>query len=129
MPQALSTVSVISRPINKHQKNGSSSTRTAVVVLNKKVFRISLFLCILFLGTMIFYLYLNLQLVEANFNLRKIVEKSTEVETKTQALESEIIENASIKRIKAAADKLKLVEAKNVRFVKLSEVGSLSLEK
>ena len=129
MPQALSTVSVISRPVSRRKKSRSSSVNAAVIIPNKKVFRISLFLCILFLGMTIFYLYLNLQLVEANFNLRNIVEKSTEVETKTQALESAIIENVSIKRIKETADKLKLVEAKNVRFVKLSEVGSLSLEK
>ena len=125
MPRALSTISVINYSAKKSRVTKSYTSQSK----NRRVFRFSLFLSFLLLGVIILNLYLNLQLVEANFNLKEVAKKIEKTEAKTQNLESQIVSSHSIDKIKKAAKDLKLVEAKNVEFVKISKTGSLSLEK
>lgn len=135
MPQALSTVSIISHSITKnHSKKRKAKIRTSAMsskisTKEKKIFRTSLIFCILFVGMVTFYLYLNLQLVEANFSLREVSKEAEKVESEIQALESAVVRGSSIDNIKKLAKDLDLKEAQNVRFVQISETGTLSLER
>ena len=130
MPQALSTVSITNYTMKKSRaKRKKRTAKNTSISYNRRVFRLSSIVFLLFVGVVIFNLYLNLQLVEASFSLREISKKAEKIESETQSLETQIVSTITIERIKQAAESLDLQEVKNARFVKIPETGSLSLEK
>lgn len=131
MPQALAKVSTV-RYSTYHRRKKSSYSLSKTYSSDKsrkKIFRLSLFFSFLLLGIFIYNLYLNLLLVNINFNLKNIQEKSEDVEIQVQNLESRLIGMTSVDNLKKLAKSLKLVEAKEIKFVKVSVPGGLSLEK
>mgnify|MGYP007030177916 CR=1 FL=1 len=127
MPRALSTVSTmhysITRPRARKQK----------AYINQKTrsntFGVSLVLFIFFMATFVFYLYLNIQLVEANFGLKEMEKKLEEAEIENQNLEAQIGEALSIKKLQEVAQESKLEKAQDIRFVEIKTPGNLSMEK
>ncbi len=126
MPRALSAVSTI-----RYSISGSEPKRKVVYFESKRssTFGVALFLSILFIGTFIFYLYLNVQLVEANFNLKDIEKKLELSEVESQNLEAQIGETLSMKKLQEIAKESNLEKAQDIRFVELKTPGSLSMEK
>lgn len=97
--------------------------------INNKVFWTSLIITISLIGVFIFYLYLNIQLVEANFDLKEIKAKLKKIEVNSQRLEDQIGESVSIQKLQETAQELKLERAVDIRFVEIEKPDSLSLEK
>jgi cell division protein FtsL len=127
MPHALARVSTVKYvPARRKTK---AKTKNSYFSYNKKVFRASLLFFVLFVGFFIYNLYLNLQLVEINFSLRKFSKQSERLEVQIQNLESRIIGITSLDNIKKSIKPLEFVEAKDIKFVKIPVAGGLSLEK
>jgi cell division protein FtsL len=127
MARALSSVSAINYPIHPRvasQKRIHSSVRS-----KNKTFWVSLLMSIVFVSTLVFYLSLNIQLVEANFELKSTENKLEQIDVKTQEIESQIVGSLSIEKIRLAAKNLKLVKAENIKFVRISDIGNLSMAK
>lgn len=126
MPRALSTVSTMHYSIVK-----SSSKKKTIPVsrANNKVFGISLFLFILLISGFVFYLYLNVQLVEANFDLKDVEKNLEKTEIENQKLEAQIGESVSMQKLQVVAQESKLERAKDVRFVEVVSPGNLTLER
>ena len=129
MPRALSTISVINYSVSKTSRRKKASLHTLTAQKKSKVFPFSLILCFVLLGAFFFNLSLNINLVEANFELKEVEDSLAKIETETQNLESQIVQSVSIERIRGAAENLNLVKAENIKFVKIPNIGNLSLER
>lgn len=134
MPQALPKVSTMRCSIYQGYQGRKKLSRAVSKSYSfeksmRKVFRWSLFFSFVLLGIFIYNLYLNLQLVDINFSLKNTKDKSQDIEIQVQNLESKLIGMTSIGNLKRLANSLKLVEAKEIKFVKISIPGSLSFEK
>lgn len=127
MPKALSTVSAMSysmpRPSVKKRTNVSVSRKS------NKISLVSFLTFLLLIGTFVFYLYLNVQLVEANFDLKDIEKNLEKTEIENQKLEAQIGESVSMQKLQVVAQESKLERAKDVRFVEVAKPGNLSLER
>lgn len=130
MPRALSTISIINYSVSKSPKRKKIDSHTLVVSQKKnRVFLFSLIICIVLTGVFFFNLFLNVKLVESNLKLKEVEYKLGKIETETQNLESQIIQSFSIDKTRGVAKKLNLVEAENIKFVKIPKFGNLSLER
>ena len=127
MPRAL----LIAPSITYSKTKASSSLKKGRNLQEKRgrVFIFSLFVSLLMLGFFIFYLYLNIQLVELNFNLKEKEGEIKALETEIQKLESQVNKSLSIERLRGLAIKLDLVNAEDVRYLEPKEISNLSLEK
>lgn len=129
MPRALSTVSVINYSVSRASRRKKISSHTLATQKKNKVLPCSLIIFLILLGAFFFNLFLNINLVEANFQLREVEDSLGKIETETQNLESQIVQSVSIDRIRGAAQNLNLVKTENIKFVKIPNIGNLSLER
>lgn len=98
------------------RNNGASKSRKKLPLV--PIF--SLLILILF-GV---YLYLSLQLVEMNFQLKKKEEALLNLEAKSQELETKIENRFSVANLKNIADKNNLEKPQAVKYLKPSEEAS-----
>jgi cell division protein FtsL len=126
MPRALSIASSITYSRTK-ASTGLKRRRHFQEKRGRALF-LSFFVSLLILGFFIFYLYLNIQLVELNFNLKEKEGEIKALETEIQKLESQINKSLSIERLRGVATDLDLVSAEDVRYLEPKKTGSLSME-
>lgn len=129
MPQALSKVSTVRYTSYKKTALKAKGCKKINTRANKKIFGWSLFFFCLLISLFIYNLYLNLQLVDINFNLRDYSKKAEEFAVNLQNLQSKVVGITSLENIKKATKSLNLETVKNIKFVKIPSTGSLSLEK
>ena len=92
------------------------------------VFTLSFFLSFFLITCFTFFLYLNLQLVENNFNLREKEKEFNALEGEIKKLEIQVGEVFSIQELKEKSKELNLVKAEDIRHLGTKEAESLSLE-
>lgn len=127
MPRILSksSSSINRRRIRVASKRRNASRRTRI----NKTFFGSALIMFLIIGCFAFYLYLSLQLVEANFSLKEKEQVLQDIEVESQALEIQVSSILSIKELRIIAEKLGLTKVEDVRYLEPEEDASLSLEK
>jgi len=134
MPRALSIKSSMACPRAKNYRKKSiwrqvfarkkRNSRTK----GNNIFTISFFISLLTIACFAFFLYLNLQLVESNFNLREKEKELSRLEGETKKLEIQVGEVFSIQELKERSEELDLVRAEDIRYLEADKKGNLSLE-
>jgi len=125
MPRALQARSTKTRLKRKAVK---SKRRKPFNGGRGRVSLFSFFLLTLIMGFFSFYLYLNIQLVELNFDLKERDVKIESLEAGIQKVESRIGDSLSIEDLRAIANNLNLVDVENARYLEPGSVPSASLE-
>jgi len=120
--QATSTKARLRRKVVKSKRRKSSNGDRGSVSL------FSFFLLMLIMGFFSFYLYLNVQLVELNFDLKERDVKIESLEAGIQKVESRIGNSLSIEDLRSVANNLNLVDVENVRYLEPGSVPSASLQ-
>ncbi|MCD6094882.1 hypothetical protein J7J39_03205 [bacterium] len=121
MPQALSVTSSIT-----YSKKRVKTRR----ILKRKEGRCHLpvfFVSFLIILCFFSYLYLNLKMVEINFDLRDKEKELIKLEQDIERLNSQIKEFTSLDKLQEAAKELKLVRANDVRYLKGDYSSSTAL--
>jgi len=122
MPQSLSVISYINYPKYLLRKKKKILKKTNWISLGSFV------LSLLIIGCFVFYLYMEMCLVEMNFDLRKKEEEVGALENETKQLESKIGNTLSIEELKKKVQDLKLTKANEIRYLRLKGTPTLSLE-
>lgn len=122
MPQALSIIYPKTKTFFKAKKKKASKGK------KNKIFVGSLLNFILISGFFFLYLYLNLQVVEINFNLREGEKELRLLENEIKQLEVKLGNFLSLAELEKRVRKFGLVKADDVRYLKIEKVGSLTLE-
>ena len=91
-------------------------------------FVLSFFISLLIIICFAFFLYLNLQLVESNFNLREKEKELSRFKSETEKLEIQVGGIFSIQEIRERSKELDLVKAEDIRYLETDKKESLSLE-
>lgn len=92
-------------------------------------FSLSLFLSFLIAAFFSFYLYLNLDIVKINFDLRTKEEEIRNLEKEAKKLETYLNEPLSLETLDKKAEELGLIRAGDIRYLEGDEDKTLSLEK
>lgn len=134
MPRALSIKQI---SYSRSRSAGRKNTRRRLSGKRKKTFQtkennvlfLSFFLSFFVVACFAFFLYLNLQLVENNFNLREKEQKLSALKGDVKKLEIQIGETLSINELREISEDLNLAKAENIRYLGAEEAENLSLEK